>query len=121
MFSRDLLIEVLNAPKESKPVIHHKAPPVFTWPENQAWDCMDRISHRLVIPTPDPWTNSEYAEIAESALQPLSVKVKDAPAAFNNWVWTWAYEDPEQQGDDNRIPDKYPMAPFSQFSGWLVC
>ena len=44
VFSRDLLIEVLNAQKEHKPVIHHKAPPIFIWPENQAWDCMDRIS-----------------------------------------------------------------------------
>ena len=38
------------------------------------------------------------------------MKVKDAPAAFNNWVWTWAYENPEEQGNDNRIPDKHPMA-----------
>ena len=109
---KELLIEVLNAPKEFKPVIRHKAPPVFTWPENQAWDCMHRISHRLVIPTPDPWTNPEYTDIAESAFQPLSKKPKDAPSAFNGWIWTWAYEDPDKQGDDDRIPDKYPLGAF---------
>ena len=48
-------------------------------------------------------------EIAESAVPYLSKKAKDAPASFNNWIWTWAYEDPEQKGDVNRIPDKYPI------------
>ena len=94
-FSRNLLIQSLNAPIESKPVIHHKAPAIFTWPENQTWDSMDRIAHRLAIPTPDPWSSSEYMEIAESALQPLSTKVQDNQSAFNNWIWTWAYDDPE--------------------------
>ena len=111
-FSRNLMIESLNATTESKPVIHHKAPPLLTWPENQSWDCMARIAHRLTLPTPDPWSNSEYMEIAESGLQPLSTKVKDNQSAFNNWIWTWAYEDPDKVGDDHRFPDKYTMATF---------
>ena len=93
-------------------MIHHKAPSVFTWPENQSWDCMERIAPRLKIPTPSPWTNTEYVEIAETALDPLSSRPKDAVPAFNNWIWTWAYKDPEQETDIHRFPDKYPMNVF---------
>ena len=112
MFSGNLMIEALNADPEVKPVIHHKAPSVFVWPENQAWNCMERIAPRLELSVPEPWSNPEFAEIAESALQPLSTKVKDNQSAFNNWIWTWAYEDPDKQGDPNRIPDKYPLGVF---------
>ena len=105
IFARDLMIETLIAKVEDKPVIHHKAPPVFTWPENQSWNCMDRIAPRLTVPTPDPWSNTEYIELAESAIDPLATRPKDAASAFNNWIWTWAYVDPNLKGDDNRLPD----------------
>ena len=49
-FSRDLLEEVKKAPKDWKPVIHHKAPPIFHWHENKAWDPMERVSKRLTVP-----------------------------------------------------------------------
>ena len=60
IFARDLKIETLNSKVEDKPMIYHKAPPIFNWPENRSWNCMDLIAPRLKIPVPDPWTNTEY-------------------------------------------------------------
>ena len=69
------MIDALNVDPEIKPVIHHKAPSVFVWPENQAWNCMERIAPRLEVPVPEPWSNPEYAEIAETAIDPLSTNM----------------------------------------------
>ena len=112
IFARDLKIETLNSKVEDKPMIYHKAPPIFTWPENQSWNCMDRIAPRLKVPTPDPWSNTEYLQLAESAIDPLATRPRDAASAFNNWIWTWAYVDPNQKTDVNRLPDKYPLGVY---------
>ena len=112
MFSGNLKAVTFKAEPKDKPVMHHKAPPVFVWPENDNWDCMERIAPRLELPVPEPWSNPEYAEIVETALDPLSKRVKDHQSAFNNWIWTWAYKDPWKEGDDHRIPDKYPLGVF---------
>ena len=54
----------------------------------------------------------ESLNATESGLQPLSTKVKDNQSAFNAWIWTWAYEDPDKVGDDHRFPDKCTVATF---------
>ena len=51
-------------------------------------------------------------KIAETAITPLTSRPRDSPAAFNNWIWTWAYENPDQETDLHRIPDKYPLGVF---------
>ena len=82
MFSGNLKAETFKAEPKDKPVIHHKAPPVFVWPENNNWDCMERIAPRLELPVPEPWSNPEYAEIVETALDPLSKKGKGPPVSL---------------------------------------
>ena len=103
-FSRDLLIEVMKVERELKPVINCKAPPLFIWPENKAWNTGERLAHRLKIPTPS------YVEIAESAVPSLEKRADKHKATFNNWLWTWAYVNPDQEEDQDRIPDKYPIS-----------
>ena len=65
---------------------NHKAPPLFLWHENQAWDPVSRLSHQFCGPTPDPWTCEEYMDLAKGDLS-----AGKAPSALNNWIHTWAY------------------------------
>ena len=66
----------------------------------------------MKIPTPSPWTNPEYVEIAESALPCFEKRADKNKGTFNNWIWTWAYKNPEQQADPHRIPDKYHLGVY---------
>ena len=90
-FAGGLLAEVMRVPKEQKPVITHKAPPLFFWHENRSWDAVSRLSHQLDTPTPDPWTCEEYMGRAQDGLRSLEKSATKAPAALNNWIYTWAY------------------------------
>ena len=47
IFAGGLLAEVMRVPKERKPVINHKAPPLFFWHENKSWDAVSRLSHQI--------------------------------------------------------------------------
>ena len=91
VFAGELLIEIMKVSKEQKPVINHKAPPLFFWHENRSWDAVSRLSHQFDTPTPDPWTCEEYMGLAQDGLQSLEKSATKAPAALNHWIYTWAY------------------------------
>ena len=82
MFAGVLLSEVLRVPKEQKPMINHKAPPLFLWHENQAWDPVSRLSYQFCAPTPDPWTCEEYMDLAKGGLESLEKSAGKAPSAL---------------------------------------
>ena len=44
-------MEVMRVPKEQKPAINHKAPPLFLWHENKSWDAVSRLSHQFDPPS----------------------------------------------------------------------
>ena len=111
-FSKGLIEEVKKAPKDWKPVIHHKAPPIFTWHENQAWDSMERVSKRLTVPTPNPWTNETFLSISEGAVPMLKKKVKDPKGAMNQYIYKWAYSDPKPKENEYRDPDRFDPASY---------
>ena len=114
-FSKGLLEEVKKAPKDLKPVIHHKpikAPPIFNWHENQAWDSMERVSKRMTIPTPDPWASETFVAIANDAIPVLTKKVKDHKSAITQYIYTWAYNDPQPTENDHRDPDRFDHASY---------
>ena len=66
LFASQLLTEVMKAPKDLKPMIDHKAPPMFIWHENRAWDAVSRLSHQIGVIVPDPWTCDEYTTLAQA-------------------------------------------------------
>ena len=51
-------------------------------------------------------------EIAESALPCFEKRADKNKGTFNQWIWTWAYKNPEQEEDPHRIPDKYHIGVF---------
>ena len=99
-FAGALLAEVMRAPKEQKPMITHKAPPLFLWHENSSWDAVSRLSHQIDTPTPDPWTCDEYTGLAQAGVQSLEKSVSKASSALNNWIYTWAYVKVPAQNED---------------------
>ena len=99
-FAGDLLAEVMRAPKEHKPAINHKAPPLFIWHENKAWDSVSRLSHRFNVPTPDPWTCEEYLGRAQEGVSSLEKNANKNPATLNNWIYKWAYIKVPAQNED---------------------
>ena len=100
VFARALLIEVMRAPKEQKPMINHKAPPLLIWHANQTWDAVSRISHQIDNSVPDPWTCEEYYALAQDGCQSMEKGNSKAPAALNNWIYTWAYFKVPAQNED---------------------
>ena len=99
-FAGALLAEVMRVPKEQKPAIDHKAPPLFIWHENKAWDPVSRLSHKFDTPTPDPWTCEEYMDRAQAGLPSLEKNANKNPATLNNWIYTWAYIKVPAQNED---------------------
>ena len=99
-FATELLSEVTKAPKELKPAINHKAPPLFIWHENKAWDSVSRLSHKIDIPTPDPWTCDDYLSRAQEGVPSLEKSAAKYPATLNSWIYTWAYITVPAQNED---------------------
>ena len=120
-FSKSLSEEVKRAPKEWKPAICHKAPPIFNWRENRFWDSMKRVSGRLKVPTPDPWTSDTLWSIANAAVPVLKKGGKDNKSAFSNWIYTWGYKDPQPGPNDQRNPDKYDEGTYLTFFRCVDC
>ena len=83
-FAKGLLTEVLKAPKEQKPMINHKPPPLFIWHENQTWDAVSRLSHQFDAAVPDPWLCDDYQALAQAGCQSMEKGNSKAPAALNN-------------------------------------
>ena len=110
-FARDLLIEVLKVPKEHKPAINHKAPSLFVWHENQAWDSVSRISHHFEIPAPDPWECAEYLNLAEAGHRSMEKNSTKEPAALNHWIYSWAYIKVPEQNED-QTPTAYSLGAY---------
>ena len=110
-FARDLLLEVMKVPKEQKPAINHKAPSLFVWHENQAWDSVSRISHKFEIPVPDPWTCHEYLNLADAGHKSMEKSNSKEPAALNHWIYTWAYIKVPAQNED-QTPTAYSLSAY---------
>ena len=110
-FARNLLIEVLKVPKEHKPAINHKAPSLFVWHENQAWDSVSRVSHHFGIQTPDPWECDEYLNLAEAGQNSMEVNSTKEPSALNHWIYTWAYIKVPEQNED-QTPTAYSLGAY---------
>ena len=100
LFAGELLTEVMKAPKELKPMIDHKAPPLFIWHGNQTWDAVSRLSHQIGAPVPDPWTCDEYNTRAQAGCDSMEKSSSKEPAALNNWIYTWAYIRVPAQNED---------------------
>ena len=99
-FAEGLLSEVARASKGLKPAIDHKAPSVFIWHENKAWDSVSRLSHKIDPPTPDPWTCDDYLNRARDGVPSLAKNAQKNPATLNNWISTWAYIRVPKQNED---------------------
>ena len=111
LFAGALLAEVMRVPKEQKPVINHKAPPLFLWHENKSWDAVSRLSHQVNAPTPDPWTCEEYMDLAQGGLRSLEKSASKAAGALNNWIYTWAYIKVPAQNED-QTPTAYSLSAY---------
>ena len=99
-FAEGLLSEVARAPKGLKPAIDHKAPSVFIWHENKAWDSVSRLSPKIDPPTPDPWTCDDYLNRAREGVPSLEKNAQKNPSTLNNWISTWAYIRIPAQNED---------------------
>ena len=110
-FAQQLLSEVMRAPKETKPMIDHKAPPLFIWHENKAWDAVSRLSHHFDIEAPDPWTCDEYNALAQAGCASMVKSNSKESSALNNWIYTWAYTRQPAQNED-QTPDAVTLPTY---------
>ena len=99
-FAEELLSEVARAPKGLKPAIDHKAPSVFIWHENKAWDSVSRFSHKIDPPISDPWSCEDYLNRAQEGVPSLEKNAQKNPATLNNWIYEWAYIEIPAQNED---------------------
>ena len=73
---------------------------------------MNRVSKRLKLPTPDPWTSETFLAIANDAIPVLKKGGRDNITAFSNWIYTWGYKDPQPTEQDLRNPDKFDQGTY---------
>ena len=111
IFAQQLLSEVMKAPKDAKPMIDHKAPPLFIWHENKAWDAVSRLSHHFDTEIPDPWTCDEYNALAQAGCESMAKSNSKEPSALNHWIYTWAYTREPAQNED-QTPDAVTLATY---------
>ena len=111
LFANQLLTEVMKAPKDLKPMIDHKAPPMFIWHENRTWDAVSRLSHQIEVLVPDPWTCDEYTTLAQAGCDSMDKSSNKASSALNHWIYTWAYTRVPAQNED-QTPDAVTLSTY---------